>query len=132
MADFTLKHEGEVRRDLVAFGYTLDTVGTDAGLGWADFVAFVQHAPEGSAIFRAIYADENPDNPGDFEWTLDRMLLASLVDEVAVLIWQNGSRRLFEYPEPIPRPGTRREKAFAASSTDIDELNARLGISDLL
>lgn len=126
--DFTLAHEGEVRRDLLTSGFRLDEVGAE-GLSWPDFVAFVQHAPEGTAIYRAFFTDT--DHPEDAEWSLSNMLLAAVADGLAVLAWQNGGGSNSNRPVPIPRPGSRPVKAWDASVVEIDALNELLGIPDL-
>lgn len=128
--DFTLKYEGAVRRDLVVHGYSLDDVGTDAGLGWADFVAFVEHSQEGSAIFRMLFAET--DHPEDHEWNSTNMLLAAVVDGLHSLLWQNSGSPLSKFPDPVPRPGHRPQKAFESDAVEIEDINARLGIADLL
>jgi len=130
VVDFTLNHEGEVRRDLVVHGYRLDDVGTEQGLCWSDFVAFVLHAQEGSAIFRALFAES--DHPEDYEWSNTNMLLAAVVDGINALLWQNGGGSKATFPDPVPRPGHRPQKAFAADAVEIEDINARLGIVDLL
>ena len=129
-AGWAIEHEGPVRRDLVEYGYSLDEVGTSSGLSWKDFIAFVSYPSEGSAIYRAQFADT--DHPEDAEWTATPMLLAEVVDQLAALYWAQTNQPVSKFPDPVPRPGRRPEKAFASDRVEIEDLNAVLGIPDLL
>jgi hypothetical protein len=79
---------------------------------WRRFGVLLEGLPaEGTAQWRYARRNPAPDRkpmaPPDEWWTADRDLMASLIDEVKVLIWlqTEDARNRRNYPKPIPRPG---------------------------
>ncbi|WP_166655849.1 DUF5361 domain-containing protein [Nocardia ignorata] len=110
-----------IEYDLIALGLRLRNLGTD-DLSWGDLKAVVSCSPRTSALFRVR-------NPHEYEWHLDRMLLADMSDSLRWLVWakssdaQHGRNR----PEPIPRPGVTRTRERIGDSTSIAGANEMLG-----
>lgn len=118
-----LDHESVVRRELVLAGLRLDTVGTES-FSWADFIAFMEAAPMGSALHGI-----RLENPEDAGWSMDSLLLATIADALHIMIWQNGEGRRRDRPDPIERPGCRPERTIHGKGSSMDpfELDALLG-----
>lgn len=92
-------------------------------LSWVDFKAIIACLPEDSALIR----QRDPDS----FWTLDRMLLASVVDELRDFQWlfaSSKSKRKIPRPKPIPRPGVGPEtkKHGAGNGLSMEEIDAWL------
>lgn len=102
-------------------------MGTDAGLCWADFRAFVRESPQGSAIFR-----ESLEDPEDAEWTTTNQLLALIADGIRIQIWQNSGGSKADKPKPIERPGFKPEKRVVKGDVmSIEDMSAALGFAPL-
>lgn len=65
-------------------------------MSWDDLHAFIFAAPPGSAVFHAV----------ERGWTTTDHLLASVVDLLAILAWQNteDAQKGRNRPRPVPRP----------------------------
>jgi len=99
----TLKHHwGAVGRDLSTCGYTWDDVGS-ARLPIEQFVAFVFHAPPGTALYHEMRQG----------WTISDHLLADQIDILNLLLWTKSKDAHRENPrhrpERIRRPGIKFE-----------------------
>ena len=80
----------------------LDWLGSKR-LSWVDLAAFIQHAPQGSAVFRAVAGDSAP-------WGLSEQLLASVLDVLNMANWQRGGNKNAPRPKPVKRPGGKNQK----------------------
>ena len=84
----------------------------------------LEQLPEGSRVHRAI----DPDNV----WTLDRQLLAALVNAVNWLVWsktkdgQRGRNKPKPIGLPAKKPQSTGEKKVAGKPMDRDEFMAQL------
>lgn len=63
----------------------------------------ISHLPPDCALQRAT---TEPENVG---WDLHTMLLAAAVDALHAANWQRGGDKSAKKPQPIPRPGVRRD-----------------------
>lgn len=90
----------------MAAGKHIDHLGT-RDLSWRDLLVIVKHShPKTSALYRA-------QNPKDWMWDLDSMLLASAVDELRWLHWaktKDAGKATNPQPEPTIRPGVEPKK----------------------
>ena len=98
LVDALRNHWGAVGRDLAAYGYTWDDVGSER-LPIGQFVSFVAYSPPGTALF-------HQRNKG---WTTGDHLLAQAVDALNMLAWfysADSRKKVPKHrPEPTPRPG---------------------------
>lgn len=85
--------------DLLRLGLRLRWLcdGTDR-LNWRDLSVIVSESDAASAMYRHhVGADKAA-------WSVSEYLLASVLDGINSLIWQNGSGK-GKRPDPTPRPG---------------------------
>lgn len=80
------------------------------------------------AARRNIQKGAKPTPPPDDFWTPDRDLLATIIDELAVLAWQptkDGAKGR-NAPKPIRRPGVQMpgEAQYGSSALTVDEFEA--------
>lgn len=91
----------------------------ESGLTFADVIDMVEHAPEDSAVYRAVHGN-------DSEWSLTNQLLAALFDATNMQLHQAGGGK-GRKPKPIPRPGVEDQSSKKHQSkqlstvTEIDE-----------
>lgn len=105
--------EDALRFDLLRLGIRLEEVGMGR-VSWVDIRAVIRSSPRDSAYVRAKVG-------ADVEWTLDRELLAGLVDVVVSLRWMlSGGKG--QRPKPIKRPSTRGEQQTFGVSEGFDSV----------
>ncbi|URN11373.1 hypothetical protein LUW77_03525 [Streptomyces radiopugnans] len=82
------------------------------GMSWRELGVFVRHLPPDSATARAIRGS----TPEEDAWTLDRQLLAAVVDaqreNTFAMVKLHGdpkATRRMKPPDPIERPGLQRK-----------------------
>lgn len=101
--------------------------GTDR-LSWRDLLVLIPHM-DGTAALAQYLTD------GESVWDVGTHLLASVLDGVNAMIWQNGGGKGAK-PKPIPRPGQAEggdpfmddeSGTFEGVAMPIDELNKWLG-----
>lgn len=89
---------------------------------WRDLLVFVEESGRDSALFRAKH-------PEWAEWNNTNMLLAQLVDNTNIQIWQktkNGRRGRMQ-PDPIPRPGVEaRSRRVKGEALPIDQFKEKM------
>lgn len=104
-------------------GLRLSWLGTDA-LTWRDLHVIVRQSPAGSAIHRA---HAGPDHI----WGLHEQLLAAIFDSLAVANWQRGGDEKAKRPEPLERPGVKKQAdgqlLAKGKAVSIEEMNRQLG-----
>jgi len=116
---FLAEHREAVEYDLIALGLRLDWLGSGR-LSWRDLLVVIRQAPRNSAVNRA----QDPDHA----WGLPEQLLAALFDATRVGIWQRGSGKRSDYPEPLERPGVKPpRKKYGGTPLPMHEMAKRLG-----
>lgn len=79
---------------------------------------FIEYLPNDSALVSSVY----PERAG---WTADRMLLAEVVDNTRILVWQNtkDAQDGKNFPERIERPGVVKPKPRQGSKVKAQPLS---------
>jgi hypothetical protein len=83
----------------------------------------VKQSPRDSAVHRSIVGE-------DHAWGLNEQLLAALFDVLAVANWQRGGDGGAKKPEPLMRPGVKKNRGDVVAqgkAVPMDEMNALLG-----
>lgn len=101
--------QSEFEYDLIQAGVRLRWVGdgTDR-LSWRDLLVLVRHMDGTAALAQKL-------SEGDSQWDFKTHLLASVVDGVHAMIWQNGGGK-GQRPKPLPRPGQATARSAETSS----------------
>lgn len=86
-------------------------------LSWRRLDVLVRHLPADSATAHALYG-------AAVEWSPTEHLLASVVDALNVMIWQNSPKGA--RPRPIPRPGQRKAASLGRTQRSPDEVRTYL------
>jgi len=109
-----------VRIECLKYGVSLDSFGCREH-PTSDLVAILEFTKQGAPLFAAQY-------PGYLGWSRENMLLADAVDALRVQIWQNGSGKKRDYPNPIDRPGVSQKetKQFGNNPIEQDDMDAFL------
>lgn len=113
-------HPSEVRFECLKHGVSIDQFGCPE-YPTSDLVSILEFTREDSPLFTALY-------PDDAGWGRTNMLLADVVDALRIQIWQKGSGKKSDYPNPIPRPGVsqKEKKQFGNNPIEQDEMDAFL------
>ena len=101
----------EVENELINRGLRFRWLGdgTDR-LTWHDLAVIIRTADPDTQLGRELRGEPS-------EWSLDQYLLASLVDGVHLLLWQNGGPKA-KKPELLPRPGDTRVERVSDAPPD--------------
>lgn len=112
--------------DLIRHGLRLRWLcdGTDR-LDWDDLLVLVQEPGESSALYRQQVGAEQA------AWGVGEHLLASVLDGINALIWQNGSGKEHQRPKPVPRPQDKTEKVNPNDGEDGVFKGAALSITEM-
>lgn len=86
-------------------------------LSWRRLDVLIRYLPADSALARALYG-------AAVEWSATEHLLASIVDALNVLIWQNTAKGA--RPRPIARPGQQKPHALGSTTRSPDEVRSFL------
>ncbi|NEW49331.1 DUF5361 domain-containing protein [Nocardia cyriacigeorgica] len=111
-----------VAAHLIEHGLRLRHLGTDA-LTWDDLHAIITHVAPGSVLDREF-------RPTEWSWQLPELLMASMADSLAWLVWSKtkAAARGTGMPDRIPRPGVKpRRERIGNQPVSIAAMNRFLG-----
>jgi len=114
------EHESAARVECLKYGRSVDDIGP--AFSWADFIAIAEQSRPGDPLYMSMH-------PDDGAWNHESMLLASAVDALHILAWQNAGGKKKDKPKPIPRPGVadkNTERVGGKTSVPLDKLRAWL------
>lgn len=109
--------EADLIRSGMRLRWFLDPDDTDHN--WRDLLVFLKYAPEGSAFYSHSAGEAAV-------WGLGEQLLATVVDQVNVLLWQKtkDGYKNRNRPKPIPRPGVEDKKSAGKKLGGKTKMNA--------
>jgi hypothetical protein len=105
LSRFIREHREPLQYDLLQAGLRLENLGT-LSLSWWDVHVFIEHAPRGSALVRAVNGDELA------EWTGRDELLRSMEFSLRWLVWAQSkdSQKGINVPAPLDPPSKPKPK----------------------
>ena len=80
-------------------------------------MAFIEHAPRDSAVFRAFAGETG-------SWGETEHLLASAVDALNTANWQRQQKKGSPRPKPVKRPGVQKDQKFGSGAIPISEFKS--------
>lgn len=109
-------HGEAIEYELLTIGKHIDQLGSRK-LTWRDLKVVVLGSPPGGALHRSV-------DPEGALWTPTSYLSAALVDEVGLLLWQNGSGK-GPKPKQVIRPGQKPRQRRNLTAEAVDDVKRK-------